>query len=246
MSSPSTVARDEILSRMRRELGRPQPLFRGERAPVPGTPAAVTLAEGDAQALAEHFGTKLAAVSGSCEFVRRADAAERVVQAVRVWGDESSTSTDALGWAANELPLPGLSDRLNDAGFTIKIPKDLHDVACRADAARAPIGITGVDAAFASTGSMLVISGPGKPRATSLLPTHHLALVPISRIHPTFEAWLAVQRGAGRLELLVRESAQLVFITGPSKSADIELNLTLGVHGPRTVHAIVFDDTELA
>ena len=45
-----------------------------------------------------------------------------------------------------------------------------------------------------------------------------------------------------KLENVVRGNSQLAFITGPSKSADIELNLTLGVHGPRDVHAIVFDD----
>ena len=103
---------------------------------------------------------------------------------------------------------------------------------------------TGVEAAFANTGSVVLTPAPGRSRIASLLPLHHLILVPLSKIYPTFEDWLAKLRKEGHLETFVRESGQIAFITGPSKSADIELNLTLGVHGPKVVHAIVFDDKE--
>ncbi len=103
--------------------------------------------------------------------------------------------------------------------------------------------MTSADAAFASTGSIVLASGRGKSRAASLLPLRHLVLVPMSRIHPTVEAWLRTLRHDQALGSFLRVSGQIVFITGPSKSADIELNLTLGVHGPRVVHALIFDDT---
>ncbi len=105
------------------------------------------------------------------------------------------------------------------------------------------IGLTSVDAAFASTGSVALAPGPGRSRAASLLPLRHIMLVPLSRIYPTVEDWLRFLRQAGRLSDLLQRSAQIVFVTGPSKSADIELILALGVHGPQVVHAVVFDDT---
>jgi L-lactate utilization protein LutC len=98
-----------------------------------------------------------------------------------------------------------------------------------------------VEAAFASTGSMLMIADEGASRAASLLPFRHIALIPFSRLYPTLEAWLAAQRAAGDLADRLRSRANWTLITGPSKSADIESNLTLGVHGPKFVHAILFE-----
>jgi L-lactate dehydrogenase complex protein LldG len=147
-----------------------------------------------------------------------------------------------LSWAPSELPIPELRSQLEKHGVSLFVPTDMHEADARERAATLPIGLTGVDAAFAGTGSLVLVPGPGRSRAASLLPLHHIALVPKSRIHATFESWLAGLRSEGRLESLFREHAQLAFVTGPSKSADIELNLTLGVHGPRDVHAVVFED----
>ena len=82
----------------------------------------------------------------------------------------------------------------------------------------------------------------GKNRAAALLPLYHIAVIPFSRIYPSIEAWFEVMRNEGDLDDRVRGCSQLTFVTGPSKSADIELNLTLGVHGPKMVHALMFDD----
>lgn len=254
MTDGGPGARTEILERLRCALAKPAPIFRSDGDGQIGSPSPVTHAEGDQHELALMFGRKLEAISGSCELVGRAeDVALSIVRKVRDWlpseATEPGDATDGqaasalLSWAPELLPVAGLDRRLEAHGLQLIVPADLHDMDQRRQASDAAVGLTGVEAAFAGTGSIAVVSGPGKSRAASLLPLHHIALIPMRRVYPTVEAWLADLRANGRSDALLRDSAQVVFITGPSKSADIELNLTLGVHGPRVVHAIVFDDT---
>jgi len=211
----------------------------------------VTRAEGDPLTLAKIFGEKLEAVSGSYEIVSdRSIVRARLLKRIRSWEAESDQPQDSngpksqeiLSWDPDELPLPGIGQYLTDAGIELFVPNDLRAESDRKRASAAAIGLTGVDAALAGTGSVVLAPTTGRSRVASLLPYRHIALIPMSAIYPTVESWLAALREQGRLGDFVRDSAQLAFITGPSKSADIELNLTLGVHGPKQIHAIVFDD----
>ena len=91
---------------------------------------------------------------------------------------------------------------------------------------------------LAETGTLILRSGPGRPRSTSLLPACHVAVFDrtalvesLAQVGVFLEAWHADEApGAG-----------INFITGPSRTADIELTLTRGVHGPKEVHAIFVD-----
>lgn len=249
MSEREMRARRAILTRLRSATADAEGLFRSREPAAASSkaPGSVTVVESSGTALVKAFGEKLREALGSYEIVdNAADLAERIVAQIDLWlrqeDGRTLNSGELLSWAPNELPVPDLGGRLAQHGISLFIPDDLTDEDQRVRAATLTVGITGVDAAFAGTGSLLLVPGRGKSRAASLLPLHHIALVPISKIHPTFESWLAGLRRTGELEPLMRDNAQLVFITGPSKSADIELNLTLGVHGPRAVHAIVFDD----
>ncbi len=147
-----------------------------------------------------------------------------------------------MSWHPDHLPVDGLAESLADVGWTLVYPEDLTTPESREAVRFIRFGLTGVEAAFAATGSMLVLTGAGRSRTASLLPFRHIALIPFSRLYPTIEAWLAERRAQGELVDLLRERAAWHMITGPSKSADIEMNLTLGVHGPKFVHAILFDD----
>ena len=99
-----------------------------------------------------------------------------------------------LSWHPDQLPVSGLAETLADMGWTWSHPAILRTPESR-DAVRfIRFGLTGVEAAFASTGSMLVVSGPGRSRSASLLPFRHVALIPFSRLYPTMEAWLAERR----------------------------------------------------
>lgn len=228
--TPDTTSRDAILGRLRAVLGQatPQPKF---------VPTPVLQVHGDRRDWARQFGENLRGVGGSWDLVEQGTAASHVLRLIEQWSDERAV----LAWDPETLPVRDLGQLLSASGITIHVPGDMHEGTTRARAAEARVGITGVDAAIATTGSLVLVPGPGKSRAASLLPLHHIALVPMSKIYPTLETWLASSI-PGDLERLLVESGQVVFVTGPSKSADIELRLTLGVHGPRVVHALVFDD----
>jgi L-lactate dehydrogenase complex protein LldG len=112
----------------------------------------------------------------------------------------------------------------------------------REASAAADFGVTGVDLALAETGSLVLRSGAGRPRSTSLLPAYHVAVFDhtalvesLAQVSVFLEAWHAHDDGLGGV---------INFITGPSRTADIELTLTRGVHGPKEVHAI-FVETPL-
>lgn len=117
----------------------------------------------------------------------------------------------------------GVTEVLRAAGVEVVA---LGDVAT---AAGADLGITGATCGFAVTGSIVVDSTRAGARGASLLPPVHLALLHEDRLLGNAGEFL---RGLGERDRAPMPS-NLVVITGPSKSADIELILTVGVHGPR-------------
>ncbi|MEQ8790442.1 MAG: lactate utilization protein [Pirellulaceae bacterium] len=111
----------------------------------------------------------------------------------------------------------------------------LDDAARRRRMLVAPIGITGVDLAIAETGTLVVCARPGQERLASLLPPVHAAVVLESQLTPDLldaVAWLG-ERGCENL------TSNVALITGPSKTGDIELQLTTGVHGPGKWHVLI-------
>jgi L-lactate dehydrogenase complex protein LldF len=99
--------------------------------------------------------------------------------------------------------------------------------------ADAQAGLTGANAGLADTGSVVLTDGPGRPALASLLPPLHVVLLPLKRIHESMQRWL--ESGGDNQ---IGESSSVVLVTGPSRTADIEMTLTIGVHGPERV--IVF------
>ena len=96
------------------------------------------------------------------------------------------------------------------------------------------IGVTGVFCALAETGTLMVVSGPDTPATVSLLPETHVAVVPVERIVAVMEdGWDLARAEFGQLPRAVN------FISGPSRTADIEQTIVLGAHGPYRVHIVV-------
>ena len=102
--------------------------------------------------------------------------------------------------------------------------------ACDADL----VGITGCFCAIAETGTLMLCGSPESPATVSLLPETHIALVPASRIVTGMEEGFALARAElGQLPRAVN------FISGPSRTGDIEQTIVLGAHGPYRVHLIL-------
>ena len=96
------------------------------------------------------------------------------------------------------------------------------------------VGITSAYCAIAETGTLLTLSGPRTPATTSLLPETHIAVVRKSRMVRSMEdAWKLLRDEEGRMPRAAN------FISGPSRTADIEQTLVLGAHGPYRVHIVL-------
>lgn len=99
------------------------------------------------------------------------------------------------------------------------------------------VGVTGCVCAIADTGSLMLLSGPETPATVSLSPETHAALVPVARVITRMEdAWRLVRSEHGDLPRAVN------FVSGPSRTADIEQTVTLGAHGPYRVLIALMDN----
>ena len=101
------------------------------------------------------------------------------------------------------------------------------------------VSVTGAFAGVAETGTLLLVSGPRSPTTLNFLPETHIAVLRASRmVGPYEDAWDRVRAlyGPGSLPRTVN------FITGPSRTADIEQTIQLGAHGPRRLHIVLIED----
>jgi L-lactate utilization protein LutC len=95
-------------------------------------------------------------------------------------------------------------------------------------------GISQAAYGLAATGSVVLLASPEEPRARSLLPSVHVTLLREERILPGLDELFAALGGS--------LSSSVAIITGPSRSADIEQRLTIGVHGPGEVHVVLLPE----
>ncbi|HEV2836586.1 MAG TPA: lactate utilization protein [Pyrinomonadaceae bacterium] len=95
------------------------------------------------------------------------------------------------------------------------------------------VGITGVQLGIAETGTLVLDSSIERNRLVSLIPPVHIAVLDASRIYPTLADALSLLQSRGEV------SPAITFITGPSRTADIELTLAIGVHGPQELYVII-------
>jgi L-lactate dehydrogenase complex protein LldG len=213
-----TTARERILERVRAALGR--------NGPVPAATAEVLLAH-----VAQHPAGPRPAVDWEslARFRSRALASSSTL-------DEAETLAgvpDAVARYLTRMNLP-----CNVVVWPELAHLDWQGSGIEAQARKATgsdaVGITGCFCAIAETGTLLQLSAQTRPASTSLLPETHIAIVPVARIVSGMEeAWALVRDECGVLPRAVN------FISGPSRTADIEQTLVLGAHGPYRVHVIL-------
>ncbi len=110
----------------------------------------------------------------------------------------------------------------------------------REEMRHADVGLTGTDYALAETGSLVILPRQGLSRLVSLVPPVHIALVRPEEVLESLHDLFLLRR----LEYKRRDGemgSYLNFITGPSRTADIEMTIVQGVHGPRAVHMILVE-----
>lgn len=119
---------------------------------------------------------------------------------------------------------PAMMTALDDAGVRWRVPEDLDQVR------DAPLGVTLVKGAIAETGSVILAEESLSDRGVGLLSLVNIMLIPVDSIVPGLE------EAAGIVRAVAQQGGYASFVTGPSRTADIEMSLTVGVQGPGRVH----------
>ncbi len=186
----------------------------------------------DGDELIERLVRELESVDGVVHRVASPSAARRAVLALL---RERDARRVVVG-QTRRLAALELTDALADAGIEVTVAA-LDGAATReqlrAAAFEADAGITSVDVGVAETGTLALLARPGQGRAVSLLPPLHVAVLDARDVVHELAALLerAVDAGA--------PPSALTLITGPSRTGDIELVLTVGVHGPGELHLVL-------
>lgn len=206
------MPRDEMLSRVRAALGR--------AAGPPPEPPPVMLHYGSLSAgeRAAQFTAALTALGGTVTIVGTLAEARAQVE----------TLLAGRTGIASRAPILAASGIASLAGVSTNFSRE----ACAA----AGVGITSADFALADTGSLVLLSESGESRTISLLPPCHIAVIARAAILESIDELFAVTPQPAA------KSSAMVLITGPSRTADIEMRLVRGVHGPGEIHVVIVTD----
>jgi len=221
----SSAARDNVLSRVRKALGK-------RERDLAGIAAAEAIIAAHAQ------GPRPALPGDRVErFMRRARDMESTVE--RLADSAAIPAAVARYLEALELP-PALAEQRSHAGVCWPEFAALDwagaglSIESRPTTGNDRLGITGTFCAIAETGTMIILTGADAPTATALLPDTHVAVVSAARIVEGMEdAFALIRRERGAIPRAIN------IISGPSRTGDIEQTIVLGAHGPYRVHILV-------
>lgn len=136
------------------------------------------------------------------------------------------------------VPTNATSDEVTHAATLAARRQELRNLLARAD-----LGLSGVDYIIAETGTLVLTALPGQMRGVSLLPPVHVAVARTEQVLATLADALLMVHASGT-DLQRHLTSCLSFVTGPSRTGDIELQLTVGVHGPGELHLVLLDESQ--
>jgi L-lactate dehydrogenase complex protein LldG len=225
-------SRPEILGKIRRALVKPRTAHHHGHSPATSDLGKLFASAGSRDGLVEKFQKEFELVSGEFHFC---DSGAAVVQTltqliqssassrVAISGDPICTRLSIAG--SLQAQLPGVNFLLED----IESENSFDRIRLRNSMAQVQLSITGAEYLIAESGTLVSVAGSQASRQISLLPSIHVILATPQQIFPNMaELFLEIQRKHGTK----LPGSTLTFITGPSRTADIEKVLIKGVHGP--------------
>jgi L-lactate dehydrogenase complex protein LldG len=232
------VNRDRMLARIHASLEKNRAVLEAEAARAPQAPPPFVHPPQDDPAA--QFAAELARLEGYPHRCPDDEAALEVIRDIL----RQHGATSIISWDLGEIDLPGLDSLLAELNVALldgRVAVSGEERAARLQALEpAPVCISGADAGIAESGTLLLLGGAGRGRLASLLAPVHIAVLRSAQlVRGLGDAFAAIQ--ARRGPDLFADLSNLTLITGPSRTADIELTLTLGVHGPREIHVVLID-----
>lgn len=212
------ASREAILSDIRQSLNR---TAQSQVAPRPRVIPPRVAGETDAEI--DQLLQEISAVKGEARRLEPVDVASSLEDLVKAENIRKATL-----WNTARLMQLGIAEKLRGLGVEI-VPTQ----ADKLEMSKADLGVTEADFALPETGTIGLLSSPDKARSVSLLPRVHLAIVAPSALRADLNQVFAEAKSEG----------YLILITGPSRTSDIELVVTIGVHGPQKVYVWVVPDS---
>ncbi len=209
------MPREQLLSTIRKALGRT-----ASQPPPPPPEPLIRLRDVPMEERIASFCGALEALNGKSHVATSAEDACAYVTSV-LNGRQAVASNAEFLKECGVTAITGVVSGVTD-------PAQLRELA-----ATMPVGITSAPYALADTGTLVMLFSNEEPRLVSLLPPCHIAVIPRERLLPSLDDLLTL------IPTPADRSSAMVFITGPSRTADIEQILVRGVHGPGEVHVVI-------
>lgn len=222
-----------VLDDVRRALGRSASLV--SAPPSPLEPFIEPAGEQDPAELIARFAAEATAVRANVQIVSgNLQAVDRIIEICTTSkGQEIALSETELFARMN------LISKLSARGFSTFIPDGIDHEKLVARLANCGVGVTAADYAIAETGTIVLSSDEPNALLVSLLPPVHIAVLRWAQIAGSLDAVIG-KLSRERINL-TDPSRSITLITGPSRTSDVELVLSIGVHGPKQLHVIVLE-----